>query len=164
MGKGYFDQLTKEEQKQFKQRQVLIEEAIQKGSFRNRQELKAWMKDFFSLKQPVEEISTEHTLTENQKKLFYMWLLYFTGKGKRPHTFKAKALVSDQQLHRINELKRDLGWDSQNVTRFIIRQTGKQKMATSLWKYEATKVITGMERILAEQPFKLKESGITDEQ
>lgn len=156
MGKGYFSQLTNQEQKEFKQRQVLIEEAIEKGSFENRDKVKAWMKDFFNLKQPVSEISTEYTLTANQKKLFYRWLLHFTGKGPRPHTSKPKARISDRQLYRIEELRDELGWELKHLYGFVKRQVGSNKMVSGLWKYQATKVITGMERILAEQPFKLK--------
>jgi len=155
MSKGYFSQLTEQEQKEFKRRQLLINEAIDKGSFTSRKEVKAWLKDTFKLSKPLDEVSTEYSLTKKQKSLFYIWLLHFTGKGPRPHTYKPKSRITDQQLHRIKELWEQLGWNDQDLYKFVKRQVGKQKIVTGLWKNEATKVITGMERILAEQPFKL---------
>lgn len=156
MGNTAFKDMTPQQQRQFKQRQVLIQEAIDKGSFRDRKDVKAWLKDFFNLSGPVSDISTEYSLTEKQSKLFYMWLLHFTGKGPRPHTSKPRAKISTKQLHRIDQLQDQLGWDSGELTGFVKHQTGKRKLVPSLWKYEATKLITGMERILAEQPFKAK--------
>lgn len=157
MSKTAFKDLSPREQKEFKQRQILIEEAIEKGSFDSRREVKAWMKDYFKLDIPLEEVSTEYSLTDKQKKLFYMWLLYFTGRGKRPHTHKATAKISDPQLKRIYELQDQLGWTLSGLLGFVAKQINKKKTVPALWKYEATKVITGMERILAEQPFKMKE-------
>lgn len=157
MSKTEFRDLSPRERKEFKQRQVLIGEAIEKGSFNSRKEVKAWLKDTFNLSEPLEEVSTEYSLTKKQKSLFYIWLLYFTGKGPRPHTHKPKARISDKQLHKIKELWWQLGWSDEDLYEFVKKQVGKKKMIAGLWKNEATKVITGMERILAEQPFKIKD-------
>ena len=135
-------------------RQILINEAIEKGSFNSRDHLKQWMKSEFGLNQPVEEISTEHTLTDNQMRLFYKWLLHFTGRGKRPVVKRASSLVTKKQLWRINELTKALQWSNKRLSDFIVQQCQTRKLPGNLFKTEATKIITGMERILAELPVK----------
>lgn len=152
--KKTFKEMTRDEQKKFKQRQILIEECIEKGAFNSRDELKRWMKQEFNLDLPIAEISTEYTLTENQMKLFYIWLKHFTGRGPRPKVHRARARISNAQLYRINELKETLGWSASELARFTKHTLRKKKLIASLFKHEATKLITGMERILAEQPFK----------
>jgi len=147
--------MTKEEikEKQRRQRQAMIEEAISMGVFDDRDHFKSWMKDEFGLKIPVSKISTEHTLTPKQTKLMFIWLKHFTGRGKKPRVHRAKARITNGQLRRIPELKNQLEWDKSRLADFVKQQTGKRKLIPSLFKHEATKVITGMERILAEQPY-----------
>ena len=135
-------------------RQILINEAIEKGSFNNRSHVKQWMKSEFNISLPVEEISTEYTLTDNQMRLMYKWLLHFTGRGKRPVVKRASSLVTKKQLWRINELTKALQWSNKRLSDFIVQQCQTRKLPGNLFKTEATKIITGMERILAELPFK----------
>lgn len=135
-------------------RQILINQAIDLGAFDDRYHFKMWMKGEFGLSEPVEEISTEHTLNDNQMRLMYRWLLYFTGRGKRPEIYRANERVTKSQLWRIRELRKALNWDNSRLADFIDHQLGKRKLPTTLFKNEASKVITGMDRILAELPFK----------
>jgi len=158
MSGGYFQTLTAEEQKKFRQRQAMIEECIDLGVFDDRDHFKSWMKDEFQLDIPVSQISTEYTLNEKQKRLLYIWLRYFTGKGPKPKVHRARARATNRQLYKMDELQGRLGWSRETLGNFIARETGKKKIPGSLFKTEATKVITGMERILAEQPFKRKQT------
>ena len=137
-------------------RQILINQAIDLGAFDNREHFKMWMKKEFGLEQPVSKISTEHTLTDNQMRLMYRWLLYFTGRGPKPEIRTASRRVSKKQLWRINQLQQALGWEPSRLADFIQHQLGDRKLPGSLFKDEATKLITGMDRILAEAPFKPK--------
>lgn len=149
--KKSFREMTTKEQRRFKARQAMIEEAIEKGSFDDRDDLKAWMKREFRIDLPVEEISTEYTLTEKQMKLFYIWLKHFTGKGPRPRHSRPKGKITERQLFRIGELQKELGWIDYKLEKFIERQTGSAQMEADLFKNEATKIITGMEQILADK-------------
>lgn len=147
--------LTEQEkkEKQRRQRQAMIQETINLGAFDDRNHFKAWMKSTFDLKQPVEEISTEYSLTEKQKKLLYVWLRFFTGRGQKPNTHRSSSRISNKQLHKIDELFTALGYPPSAQADFIERQLGKRKLTTSLFKNEATKVITGLERIYNEHKF-----------
>jgi hypothetical protein len=140
-------------ERQRRQRQAMIEEAIDMGSFDDRHHFKAWMKKEFGLKLPVEEISTEYSLTPKQKNLLYVWLRYFTGRGQKPNTHRSSSRLSNKQLHRLDELFTLLGYSPDAQVDFIQRQTGKRKLGTALFKDEATKVITGLERIFNEQKY-----------
>jgi hypothetical protein len=91
-------------------------------------------------------------------RLLYRWLLHFNGRGERPVIHRASGLVSTRQLWRINELTKALAWSSERLSDFVVQQCQARKMPGSLRKSEATKIITGMERILAELPFKSKTS------
>jgi AraC-like DNA-binding protein len=146
--------MTKKEAKQFRQRQAMITEVIEQGQFDDRDHFKAWMKSAFALKQPLAEISTEYSLNEKQKKLLFVWLKYFTGRGPKPRTHRAKQRITNGQLTRIDELAVLLGMNPSALADFVQRQTGKRKLVPSLFKGEATKVITGLERIWNEQPYK----------
>lgn len=137
-------------------RQILINQAIDLGAFDNRYHFKQWMKKEFGLPARVEEISTEHTLTDNQMRLMYRWLLYFTGRGEKPEIRTASRRVSRKQLWRLNQLMKALGWDKSRLADFIAHQLGTRKLPGSLFKDEATTIITGMDRILAEAPFNPK--------
>lgn len=137
-----------------RQRQAMIEDAIRLGAFDDRRHVKSWMKAEFKLKEPVEEISTEYTLNDNQMKLFYIWLRYFTGRGKKPRVHRSRSRAGGRRLWRINELCKALGWSQSTLADFIARQIGKRKLPASLTASEASTVISGMDRILAEQPFK----------
>jgi hypothetical protein len=139
--------------KQLRQRQAMIEEAIKLGAFDDRDHFKAWMKTEFGLQQPVEAISTEYSLTPKQKNLLYVWLRYFTGRGQKPSTHRSSSRLSNKQLHRMDELFTLLGYSPDAQVDFIQRQTGKRKLGTTLFKDEATKVITGLERIFNEQKY-----------
>lgn len=139
-----------------KQRQAMIENAIQLGAFDNRRHFKSWMKQEFRINKPVEEISTEYTLGDNQMKLLYIWLKYFTGRGPKPTQHRARSRAGNRRLWRIKELRKVLGWTESNLADFIERQTGKRKLPQSLTASEASDVISGMDRIRAEQPFKRK--------
>lgn len=141
-------------EKQRRQRQAMIEETISLGVFDDRDHFKAWMKDEFKLDLPVDKISTEYTLSPKQTKLLFIWLKYFTGRGQKPRVHRAKARITNGQLRRIPELQKELNWTDAGLANFTEKQTGKRKLIPSLFKAEATKVITGMERILAEQSFK----------
>ncbi|HAH52543.1 MAG TPA: hypothetical protein DCL80_15320 [Balneola sp.] len=140
-------------EKQRRQRQAMIEETISLGVFDDRDHFKAWMKDEFKLDLPVDKISTEYTLSPKQTKLLFIWLKYFTGRGQKPRVHRAKARISNGQLKKIPELQKELTWSDSRLADFVQQQTGKRKLIPSLFKAEATKVITGMERILAEQPY-----------
>lgn len=147
------DQQTKEKQR--RQRQAMIEETIKLGVFDDRDHFKTWMKDEFKLSQPVSEISTEYTLNMKQTKLLFVWLKYFTGRGPKPRVNRAKPRITDRQIFRIQELQDVMKMTPSSLADFIHRQTGKRKLIGSLFKEEATKVITGLERILSEQPTKI---------
>lgn len=138
------------------QRQIMIKEAIRLGAFDNRKQVKDWMKTELHLDEPLSEVSTEYSLTDNQLKLWYIWLRYFTGQGSMPRRHVARSKAGPRRLYRIEKLKEVLGWSDANLVGFIERQTGKPKMPQSLYSNEASKVITGMDKILAEQPFKRK--------
>jgi len=73
-----------EAKRRLRQRQVMIERAIELGAFDDREHVKRWLKEEFGLKEPVEDISTEYSLSEDQKKLFYIWLRFFKGHGAKP--------------------------------------------------------------------------------
>lgn len=139
--------------KQRRQRQAMIEEAITLGAFDDRDHFKAWMKSTFNFNKPVDEISTEYSLNDKQKKLLYVWLRFFTGRGQKPKTQRSSSRVTNRQLHKIDELFTVLGFPPSAQADFIQRQTGKRKLVSSLFKSEATKVITGLERIYNEQKF-----------
>lgn len=135
----------------------MIEEGIHLGAFDNRDHVKSWMKAEFKLKEPVSEISTEYTLNDNQMKLWFVWLKYFTGRGPKPRVHRSRSRVGGRQLWRINKLREVLGWNQSELANFIERQTGKRKLPQSLTANEASTIITGMDRILAEMPFKRKD-------
>lgn len=139
-----------------KQRQAMIEEAIDLGAFDHRRHFKSWMKAEFKLKQPVDEISTEYTLNDKQMKLLFIWLRYFTGRGPKPRIHEARSRAGGRRLWRMNQLRKALGWSESTLANFIERQIGKRKLPGSLTGREASDVLTGMDRILAEQPFKPK--------
>lgn len=136
------------------QRQAMISEAIDLGAFDNRRHVKSWLKTEFKLTEPVDEVSTEYSLTDDQLRLWFIWLRYFTGRGKKPRIHQARSRAGSRRLWRINELRKALGWSQSTLADFIARQIGKRKLPTSLTATEASTVITGMDRILAEQPFK----------
>lgn len=139
-----------------RQRQAMISRAIELGSFDSREQVKSWLKTEFHLDEPLKEVSTEYSLTDGQLKLFYIWLRYFTGQGKKPKRHVARSRAGGRRLWRIDQLKQALGWSDRDLAKFIERQTGKFKMPQSLYGNEASKVITGMDRILNELPFKRK--------
>ncbi|HCD53426.1 MAG TPA: hypothetical protein DEQ34_13335 [Balneolaceae bacterium] len=140
-------------ERQRRARQALISQSIELGVFDDRDAVKAWIHDYFGLKCPLKEVSTEYSLTEGQKKLFYHWLLHFTGRGPKPQTHRATARITRSQMWKIGKLQEQLRMDPAGLNHFIERQIGKRKLVTSLWKNEATKVITGLERLASERIF-----------
>ncbi len=141
-------------EKQRRQRQAMIEECIKLGIWEDRDDVKRWIKKEFRLDLPVEDISTEYTLSEKQTRLFYMWLKHFLGQGPKPNINRDNTKVTGAQQLRIAELQVAVGYNPTQLADFIQRQTGKRKIASVLFKDEATMVITGLEQILKEtQPY-----------
>ncbi len=59
--------------------------------------------------------------------------------------------LTETQAWNIKRLADKLGWEDQQVRRFIKRQTGKVQAPQWLRSYEATKVITGMMNVAGER-------------
>jgi hypothetical protein len=57
--------------------------------------------------------------------------------------------ITFEQAKKIGVLASMLGWDETRLIGFIRRQTGEVKAVEWLMKYQASKVITGMQRIIA---------------
>lgn len=70
----------------------------------------------------------------------------FTARGERGYAH----LLTQEQADEIARHQDLLGWGTHALNRFLNRQTGKQKSVSMLTKREATKVLTGMQRILDE--------------
>lgn len=57
--------------------------------------------------------------------------------------------LTQLQAERIDFLQNLLGWERSSTVAFVIRQLGAIKGVAMLMNYEAVKVITGMQRVLA---------------
>jgi len=62
------------------------------------------------------------------------------------------------QAERIELLESLLGWDEKRLLGFIERQLGKKKAVQWLMNYEATKVITGLQKLWSENDDELYKS------
>jgi hypothetical protein len=68
---------------------------------------------------------------------------YGTGeRGEQHH-------LTQLQAERIEVLEKMLNWERSSTVTFIIKQVGAVKCVSMLMNYEAVKVITGMQRVLA---------------
>lgn len=70
----------------------------------------------------------------------------YTGQGKRG---RAAGRITPEQAQKIGALAQQLDWDDSAVRNFINRQTGQTMAVEWLREYQATKVIIGMQKILA---------------
>jgi len=69
----------------------------------------------------------------------------YYGKGKRG----LNRHLTPEQAERIGILQTALCWSSEGLTSFMERQTGKKTAVQMLTNHRATKVIVGLEKVLA---------------
>jgi hypothetical protein len=69
------------------------------------------------------------------------------GTGERNDITKKN--LTDEQADRIEILRLLLNWDTMRLSGFLYRQTGELRAIQMLMNYQATKVITGMTKVLA---------------
>lgn len=77
------------------------------------------------------------------------WKGRYTGRGQRGYGARCTQAQADE----IARLEYKLGWmsDTRRLIGFIRRQIGRRKVVEKLSKREATKIITGLRQLLAEQ-------------
>lgn len=66
--------------------------------------------------------------------------------------------LTQLQAERIDLLEKLLGWQRSSTVAFVIRQLGAIKGVAMLMNYEAVKVVTGMQRVLAFDMMKVEEN------
>jgi hypothetical protein len=92
----------------------------------------------------AKEIITALSGEAKKRQIIFTPKKYY-GKGERG----SQQHITQPQAERIGILKELLGWGDAGLSNFISKQTGKLAAVQMLMNYEAVKVNTGMERVLA---------------
>lgn len=132
----------KDNHKARSQRWAMINECIDDDIWNDEDHFRQWL---------YAEFGTQRTskLSEGQTRILYMHLRFFTGKAlKAPYGAAYPWRINNKQKWRMAELQKAIGYDDDELNRFIERQLGVKSFMNALSKQAANKVITGLEKVL----------------
>lgn len=136
-----------------RQRWALIKECMDGGVWESEEDFRNWLFIEFGTR-------SQRELNAVQIKTLWTYLMWYAGKmpdaKMKLDGVRKPWHASRRQLHRMEELQKELDWDDDTLNTFIARQLGVASFPKALSKQAATKVLVGMERTITH---KIKKHG-----
>lgn len=130
-----------------RQRWALVRECIDSGVWDDKAAYRKWLWVEFGT-------SSTKEMSAGQLRVLWTYLMHFAGKlpaEKMRLNIVMPWHANRRQLHRIEQLQQELGWDPDALNQFITRQLGVSSFPRALSKQAATKVMIGLERVIIHQ-------------
>lgn len=122
---------------------AMIHECIRMGIWADVPDFREWMLATFG------QQSTQ-LKNASDKTLFTQWLHYYTKRSTRKPSGRPSFLISPKQIWVIeNRYLPQLGWSKNTLHAWIEKQLGKPFLIEAIKKSDATKLMTGMERLIS---------------
>lgn len=128
-------------QKQNARKWALINECIKKGVWEDQKAFREWMVETFKQKSTVLKPSDDALLLD--------WLLYHTNRTNVKPSGRPSWMISPAQVKKVQDLAAELGWNPATLTDWILKQLHKPYLLESISKDQATRLITGLQRLIS---------------
>ncbi len=119
---------------------AMINECIKRGVWADESAFREWMMETFN------QESTSLKPTDDS--LLMAWLYFHTGRTNVRPSGRPSWLSSNLQINKIKELAGMLDWNLSTLNQWIEKQLHKPFLLESLSKDQATRLITGLSKLV----------------
>jgi hypothetical protein len=120
-------------------RWALVNACYKNGRFQDEEDFRDWLEQTFCTRKTS-------ALSVYQTKILYLWLKHFVDGTPAPQ-YRDDWRITEKQQFRIQQVCDLNRITPAQLNGFIKRQTGSPKLVAALSKTEASKVITGLEKM-----------------
>lgn len=123
------------------QKWALINECIKKGVWADQKEFREWMVETFKQESTV--------LKPSDDSLLLSWLMFLTKRSTNRPSGRPSWMISEAQITKVNTLASELGWNAGSLADWISKQLHKPYLLEAISKEQATRLITGLQRLIS---------------
>jgi hypothetical protein len=120
---------------------AMINECYKLGIWSGEPEFRQWLDESFGN-------SSTKKLNATDVDLLFKHLRFYTGRTTNRPTGRPSFLITDKQLAYLRGLMKKLNWSDGDLCHWIEKQLGTPYLPESIRKKDATRLLTGIERLI----------------